>query len=179
MVVGHFGTYGSRERRDLAAVLPTLAGENPSIAVVLIGRNSERSRAELVELAPHLADRIHATGGLAPVPLSIALQACDVLVQPYPDGATTRRGSLMAALAHGVAVVTTDGPLTEPLWRQSGGVRLVASDDMSALGLAALSLVADKTARVALGQSGRQLYREQFDVAHAVHALMTDTCRPA
>ena len=38
--------------------------------------------------------------------LSRHLQACDVLVQPYPEGITSRRTSAMAALAHGRAIVT-------------------------------------------------------------------------
>jgi len=52
-----------------------------------------------------------------------------VLLQPYEDGVTTRRGSIIAALALGVPVVTTTGRMTEPLWRASAAVTLVADGD--------------------------------------------------
>ena len=45
--------------------------------------------------------------------------ACDLLVQPYPDGISSRRTSAMAGLALGVPVVTTTGHLTEPLWAET------------------------------------------------------------
>ena len=46
------------------------------------------------------------------------------LIQPYPDGVTSRRTSVMACLSQGRAVVTTAGRLTEPLWPASGAVAL-------------------------------------------------------
>ena len=55
-------------------------------------------------------------GRLTGAEAAAALRACDLLVQPYPDGVTTRRTSVMAALTTSVPVLTTDGPLTEPVW---------------------------------------------------------------
>jgi glycosyltransferase involved in cell wall biosynthesis len=53
-------------------------------------------------------DRVIATGYLEPTEVSRALLTCDVLVLPYVDGASLRRGSLLAAIAHGRAIVTTE-----------------------------------------------------------------------
>jgi glycosyltransferase involved in cell wall biosynthesis len=39
--------------------------------------------------------------------ISAHFHACDVIALPYRDGASYRRGTLMAALAHGGAIVTT------------------------------------------------------------------------
>ena len=39
--------------------------------------------------------------------VSLAIASCDLMVQPYPDGVTSRRGSMMAVLAHARPIVTT------------------------------------------------------------------------
>lgn len=54
-----------------------------------------------------LAGRVRWTGRLDDADVAAALNAVDVLVMPYVDGASTRRGTLMAGLANGCAVVTT------------------------------------------------------------------------
>ena len=48
------------------------------------------------------------------------------MLQPYPDGVSSRRTTVTSLLAHGCAVVTTRGPLTEGLWQESGAVDVVA-----------------------------------------------------
>jgi glycosyltransferase involved in cell wall biosynthesis len=54
-----------------------------------------------------IADRVHWTGFTANDEVSANLLAADVAVLPYREGATLRHGSLMAALAHGLPVVST------------------------------------------------------------------------
>ncbi len=50
---------------------------------------------------------IHRTGQLPAEEVAAALAVSDVCVLPYRDGASPRRGSLLAALAQGIPVVTT------------------------------------------------------------------------
>src|SRR5207248_8710803 len=99
------------------------------------------------------------------------LLACDLMVQPFEDGVTTRRTSIMAALAHGVPTVTTRGRLTEPLWRASGAVGLAPAGDPTALATVAADLLAEPRRRQRLGAAGRATYDEFFDVRHTVAAL--------
>ena len=47
------------------------------------------------------------TGYLEPPEVSAALLSADMAVLPYADGASFRRGSLLAVLAHGLPVITT------------------------------------------------------------------------
>ena len=90
---------------------------------LLIGQGGERF------VAAHLAHtgRLVATGELTAEEVSLHVQACDLMVQPYPDGVSSRRTSVMAALAHGRPVATTRGWLTESLW-VDGGVVLAPVD---------------------------------------------------
>jgi len=99
------------------------------------------------------------------------LLACDLMIQPFVEGVTTRRTSVMAALLHGVPTVTTSGRLTEPLWRQTGAVALAPAADPTALAAVASALLADPTARARLGAAGEAAYDRLFDVRHTIAAL--------
>ena len=77
---------------------------------------------------------MHAAGYLSPAELSAHIAACDLFVQPYPDGITSRRTSAMACLSRARPVVTTTGHLTEPLWAENRrGRRSLTSDDCDCL----------------------------------------------
>ncbi len=173
LVVGHFGTYDTRARRALSSLIPALLGRNGNVTMLLIGRNSDEFRAAVAATHPTLTDRIHATGTIDGGELSTALQACDVAVQPYRDGASSRRGTLMATLAHGLAVVTTAGHLSEPLWRESGAVCVVPAEDDAAMLHATDALCADRTERYRLGLAGRTLYSTRFALATTIEALLS------
>ena len=58
-----------------------------------------------------------------------------------PDGVTTRRTSVMAALANGVPIVSTAGALTEAVWRETGAVALAPASDARAIGAAVVALL--------------------------------------
>jgi glycosyltransferase involved in cell wall biosynthesis len=171
-VLGHFGT--ARETwiaAQLAAVVPPLLRDRPGAALLLIGRDSLDLRSRLLAGTPELNMRVHASGSLAPADISRYLGACDLMLQPYADGASTRRTSLMATLAHGCPVVTTSGVFTEALWRQSGAVDLVATGDLAATRTALLQLMDDAAERARMGAAAGALYAERFDIAHTIAAL--------
>lgn len=174
VVAGHFGTYDSQARRALSSLVPALLARSRSVTMQLIGRDSDGFRASLAATHPQLASRIHATGTIDGRGLSLALQACDVMVQPYPDGASSRRGTLMASLAHGIAVVTTDGRLSEPLWRESHAVCTVRAGNEAAMLDATAALCADPVERHRLALAGRSLYATRFDLATTVDALLAE-----
>lgn len=55
-----------------------------------------------------LATRIHWTGRESEEEVGADLNAIDIAYLPYTDGASLRRGTLMAALANGCAIITTE-----------------------------------------------------------------------
>ncbi len=166
-LVGHFGTYGELIAGTLRELLPRLlSDEETRCAVLLLGRGSEAMRAELLRTHPALLGRIHAAGTLPPEEVSRHLAACDLLVQPYPDGISTRRTSVMAGLAHGLPVVTTKGALTESLWEESGAVLLAELGDVAGMERAVGELLGDAAGREELGDLARATYRLHFDLPH-------------
>jgi len=104
--------------------------------------------------------------------LSSHLAACDLLIQPYPDGASSRRSSLMAGLSHGVPILTTSGRLSESLWGESGAVAIVPAGDQSALLTSARKLIDFAEERSRLATAGLRLYEKRFDWPQVVTALM-------
>ena len=90
VLVGHFGTYGLKIRDYLEMALPELL-QDSRVSVILLGRGSGSFREALVRRHPAIAARLHATDELLGEDLSRHLSACDLMIQPYPDGISTRR----------------------------------------------------------------------------------------
>lgn len=170
-IVGHFGTYGAGIAGLLDQILPVVLDQMPGSSMLLIGRASEQYRERLVVRYPRLKHRIMGAGELCERDASLHISACDLMLQPYPDGITTRRTSAMAPLSHGVPLVTTAGHLTESFWGASGGVTILPVAEPGTLAALAVGLLKDEAARRRLGLAGRQLYEDRFHVRHTVAAL--------
>lgn len=174
-VIGHFGTFGRPIAAWLMKAFPLLMEANPGAHFLLTGRDSDSFGALLAERFPALAGRIQGTGVLPGAGLSAHLQACDVMLQPYPAGLNSRQGSAMACLAHGLPVVSNSGRVTEPVWAESGAVKLGRFEDPESMVAHVASLCADPASRQAAGVSGASLYRDIFDVRHTISKLAA-TC---
>jgi len=170
-IVGHFGTYGSLISSLLRPIVAALVGRDARLHIQLIGAGSERFKPEFVKAHARDASKVTATGFLGDAALSAHIAACDVLVQPYPDGVSSRRTTVMAALKLGVPVVTTQGALTEDLWRASGAVKLSSVGDVEATTGQISKLLNDIEASKQLRKAGRDLYLDTFDLPHVVRAL--------
>jgi glycosyltransferase involved in cell wall biosynthesis len=177
-IVGHFGTFGDLIARPLDRALARVIDDVPHAHVLLVGPGSAAFRDALLAARPAAASRVTATGGLPAAEVSAHVAAADLMLQPYPDGISTRRGTGMACIAHGRAVVTNEGENTEPLWRERGAVHLVRGDAddavADAMGAAAVGLLAAAREREALGAAGAALYAERFALAHTIAALRAD-----
>jgi glycosyltransferase involved in cell wall biosynthesis len=170
-LIGHFGTYGSLITSLLVDAIPLLAEASPAARFVFIGSDGATFRSALVARHRSLADRVSATGTLGPTDLSAHIAACDVLLQPYPDGVTSRRTTAMAGLFARVPVVTTYGTLTEGFWREERAVKLADVGDVRGIVQHVVELLADPGERRRQGDAGRAVYDRWFDVRHAVAAL--------
>ena len=178
-LVGHFGTFGEHVATELAPALLTLLRERLNTRFVGIGRGSEDFVENLLRRAPDLAGRVKFTGTLPVREVAAVLAACDLVLQPYPDGVTTRRTSLMAPLAAGVAVVTSRGRLTESVWGATGAVALAPASDPAAHAAACIGLLGDERARRQLALRGRATYDTHFSMERTVDALLAGLGVPA
>jgi glycosyltransferase involved in cell wall biosynthesis len=170
-VVGHFGTCHALIEPLLSRVFEQLAAARPDLRFVLAGRDSDAFAARLVASGRMPGDAIVASGERSADEVSRLIQCCDVFVQPYHDGVSTRRTTLMALLEHGAAIVTAAGPRTEALWTSSNALVLRPQNDALALTTAVLELIDDPSKRERLCARARALYQSEFDVPHLLRAL--------
>ena len=104
-----------------------------------------------------LEGRIHWTGFVEEAAVSAYLCAAEMLVMPYKDGASLRRGTLMAGLAHGRPLITTRPSHPLPDLRHGHNVWLVPPDAPAPLAEAIRTLAADEAGRAQLGSHAQQL----------------------
>lgn len=173
LLLGHFGTYGAATSGMLERALVPLLRVDSRRQMLLLGRGSESWKHGLLQRHPELSGQLLSRDSLEPDAVAAHLAACDLLVQPYLDGVSARRGTVMASLALGRPLITNTGHLTEPLWRELGAVALVEGTDPSALAEAAERLLAHPEERSALGARAAELYRERFSLERTVEALLS------
>ena len=170
-IAGLFGAYGPVYADGNTALLTAALERDRDFSVLLIGKGGTEFRDRMIARRPSFADRIVATGVLPHAQISRSIAACDLMLQHYPDGVTTRQGSCMAALEHGRAFVTTSGQLTEPLWEESRAVALAPANDIPTLAGLVHRLLGDSDERQRVGTAARDLYDRRFDIRHTVSAL--------
>jgi len=110
----------------LVEALPYLPPELMA-QVVIVSADPEpeyRSRMSVLCAELGVGESVQWTGYLPERDVSSVFMASTAAVLPFEDGATARRGSLLAALVHGVPVVTTAGPGTPEVFRHGSNMLL-------------------------------------------------------
>jgi glycosyltransferase involved in cell wall biosynthesis len=97
------------------------------------------------------------------------------MLQPFPDGLSSRRTSLMNALAHGVPVVSNSGHLTEEIWEENDAVALGATGTGPDLAPVCTRLLLDPSARKAFAEKGAALYCASFDWPNVLSVLRSSS----
>jgi glycosyltransferase involved in cell wall biosynthesis len=170
-LLGYFGDDHAFARDALTETVRGLSGHLDA-AFVCIGRGSGTLAAAVRTAVPASMIPLYATGQLPRRFLSHHLQACDALVQPYPDGVSGRRTTTISALEHGVPVITTVGALSEPFWRESRAVEAVLAADSAALA-GAVRRMLEPARHAAARHAALALYRERFDPIQTMDALLS------
>ena len=138
-----------------AAALAAVLEDGHDVVFASLGHAPD----ELALAHPRL--RIVRPGPQDAADLARLLAAADLFLAPYSDGVSTRRTTLMAALQHGLCVVTTAGrdpspPLQEPA--------MAAAPVSDRAGFARLTrdLAADPESRRRYGHAARELYERRY-----------------
>jgi glycosyltransferase involved in cell wall biosynthesis len=170
LVIGHFGTFGRLLKPLLTKILPPLLA-TPARIGLLIGPGGPEFATELILKFPSLNGRLHCSGGLQTCEVPAWLAAADVLVQPYPDGASSRRGTLMAGISLGMPIISNEGHSTERVWGESDAVQLAALPPVEAFVQATEDLLRDAARRKTLGKNAAALYERRFALIHTIREL--------
>lgn len=126
VLIGYFGLLSrTKGVLELLAALAGLPAAGPRrYRLLIIGGaaplpDDQRYAAEVQQViaAHELGARVRLTGPCPAAAVSAHLLAADIVALPFADGASYRRGSLLAALAHARPTITTApaAPLDPPL----------------------------------------------------------------
>ena len=142
----------------LQGALTQVLNGDPGIAAVCVGSGSDEFVRSLSGTMPTIRERIHGTGRVSASDAALTLSACDLLLQPFPDGVTTRRTSIMAEPRQRARGRDHDrSPDRARVGRRPGPSRL-PTRDTDAFVAAARTLLAkddDRAALAARGARGR------------------------
>lgn len=174
VVCGIFGS--AHESRDLSLIegaLRSLSPTIPDLRVLYVGTSSPALRAQLDGLP--LID----AGALPAAEVSHTLSAMDLFLSPFRDGVSTRRGSFMAGLQHGLPTVSTTGPDTDPALRSAAGHAFWGGPhgDSAAFTELVRRLATDPAERRRLGRAGTAFYDQRYDWPHTGTRLVQHLSR--
>lgn len=169
VAMGIFSLHGSGKAFSFVeAAHRDLAERGDRFRMVVIGATAEEAALALPETARDV--RCQVTGYLSAEEISKWLQAVDVLLAPFVDGVSGRRGTVLAGLAHGLPVVTTRGRLTDRLFDSSP---LVLSDaNPAAFSQEVLSLVQDPRRRAEMATEARAFFDAHFSWQRVGEAIL-------
>jgi glycosyltransferase involved in cell wall biosynthesis len=180
-VVGLFGSaHASRLLSYADAAVTACARDRPGTRVLYVGPDGPQVRTALTADVP-----VTDAGALPAEDVSRCFAAMDLYLAPFRKGVSTRRGSFLTGLQHGVATVTTQGRATGPLLSARHEEAFLAPDCSSRRAFvdAVRRLTLSPDARPALAQRGQAFYRQHFSwptvAERLLRALNAPTHTPA
>jgi glycosyltransferase involved in cell wall biosynthesis len=108
-IVLFFGTGHDSVLFDyIEAALTELLRVEPGVRLVIVGIDPTMLRQRAPSLA-EFGSHVQALGYVPAHDVSLWLQTADLVLAPFVEGVTARKGTVMAAFQHGCAVITTRG----------------------------------------------------------------------
>ena len=165
------GTHPSRLFEWIVRTSRTLTDAGIGHVVVHVGPDGEEV-ARRLEGAPLIG-----LGIRSPEDVSRALSAADIFLSPISDGASSRRGSLLAGLQHGLCCLTTRGPSTDAIFDEAGGRAMVFADDEDSFADLCVQLANNPQRRESIGREAGAFYSSNYSwpsIAKKFEAFMAE-----
>lgn len=155
--------YPGRQAELVAEACGRISGAHKDAVFGIIGDIHPKHQGYYRSLRGHFeksvpAGRLEWHIGESPEAIAKILSAASVALLPYPDGASFRRTTLMAAMMSGVPVVSTRGPDTPAAFKD--GENVLFAGDAAALAEKTLLLLSDGALAAGIASGGLRLSRD-------------------
>jgi glycosyltransferase involved in cell wall biosynthesis len=169
-LLGYFGLFN--RSKGLDHLLRSAAGLRDAdipVRLVMIGGGagmSDPTNAAYIDemnqqiVALGLKNIVQQTGYVDDEAVGAYLSACDAVALPFTDGASYRRGSLMAAIHYGCPIITTTPQVPVAAFRDRDNLLMVKADDTPALQVGIQQLYEAPDLREKLKRGAAQLAYE-------------------
>lgn len=189
-LIGHFGfVQADKGINYLIDAMAELRGNGHDLRLLLIGGqrnaiNADQGESYIGILQERISEYglsgvLRWTGFLPEADVAACLRAVDIVALPYLDGASYRRGSLMAAINYGCAIVTTQPMVKHETFIHGENIWLIERQSAPAIRDAITHLIQNPQTVNQL-RDGAGMLRRRFDwdvIARDTLALFEDVLR--
>ncbi|HUI44632.1 MAG TPA: glycosyltransferase family 4 protein [Nitrospirota bacterium] len=120
----------------------------------------------------HLTAPVISPGKIPAEAISAWLQASDIFLMPHYAGVCSKRGTLMAAMQHGLPVVGTWGSMTDAFWKDMQGVSCVELSSPRRFAEVVLKTASDNSLRQMHGLYNRNYYCANLTWEHIAEVFL-------
>lgn len=156
-VITVFSPNGSgKMMENIIKVFNQLKISYPNILLCMIGCEKKRKRNGIISIKQSPESEI-----------SNILSLSDAYFCPFMDGVSARRGSLIAAMQHGLPIVTTKGEATDDFLYNSP-IAMTEINDTNKMIAEIQKMIIDPKYRVEVGKKTKEFYDKNFGIGIVV-----------
>lgn len=173
-------SFGIRKHDGILDVLAGLIQEGYNVKLVLMGKISELQASEILTKARslYIEDRLLLTGYLTEKEIFINLKCADLFIlletvnKKGHGGASTKSGSLAAAYAAGLPIISTKGHITDDFFIDHKNILFVKQNNFPILLSSIKSVINNQYLRQELSEGATATYERELNWNKATEKYM-------